>query len=46
MSVIAQRRVEAWQHGATRVFLWGWKGADDHYPQVKNERVVPNNRYY
>jgi hypothetical protein len=46
MSVIAQRRVEDWQHGATRVFLWGRKDADYHLPQLKNERVVPDNRYY
>ena len=46
MSLIAQRRVEAWQNGSTRIFLWGWKDADRHLPQVKNERVVPNNRFY
>jgi len=46
MSVIAQRRVEAWQNGSTRLFLWGYKNSDDHYPQAENERIVPNNRFY
>lgn len=46
MSIIAARRVEAWQHGATRLFLFGRKGADDHEPQLKNARTIPNNRFY
>jgi len=46
MSLIAQRRVEAWQNGSTRIFTWGWKDADRHQPQIKNERRVPNNRFY
>jgi hypothetical protein len=29
-SVLARRRVEDWQRGATRTVKWGYKGADDH----------------
>lgn len=29
-SVLARRRVEDWQRGATRTVMWGYKGADDH----------------
>ncbi|KAL6310144.1 hypothetical protein BKA93DRAFT_721989 [Sparassis latifolia] len=29
-SVLSRRRVEDWQDGATRMVLWGTKGADDH----------------
>jgi hypothetical protein len=30
MSIMAKRRVEAWQDGATRMVKWGYLGADDH----------------
>ncbi|KII94081.1 hypothetical protein PLICRDRAFT_36319 [Plicaturopsis crispa FD-325 SS-3] len=30
MSMLARRRVEAWQEGATRTVKWGSPGADDH----------------
>ncbi|KAH8825520.1 hypothetical protein DL96DRAFT_1499772 [Flagelloscypha sp. PMI_526] len=30
MSLIAARRVENWQQGPTRMFKWGYPGADDH----------------
>ncbi|KAI0778374.1 hypothetical protein BD413DRAFT_508781 [Trametes elegans] len=29
-SIVSRRRVETWQNGATRMVLWGYKGADDH----------------
>ena len=29
-SILARRRVEDWQRGATRTVKWGFKGADDH----------------
>ncbi|OSD03265.1 hypothetical protein PYCCODRAFT_1434681 [Trametes coccinea BRFM310] len=29
-SVVSRRRVETWNDGATRMVLWGYKGADDH----------------
>ncbi|KAJ7493293.1 hypothetical protein B0H11DRAFT_2277367 [Mycena galericulata] len=30
VSILADRRVSAWQGGVTRTVYWGWKGADDH----------------
>ncbi|KAJ3844938.1 hypothetical protein EV361DRAFT_943988 [Lentinula raphanica] len=30
MSILAKRRVEAWQGGVTRLVKWGYVGADDH----------------
>jgi len=30
MSILARRRVESWQDGATRIVKWGRPGADDH----------------
>ncbi|KAL1951501.1 hypothetical protein VTO73DRAFT_650 [Trametes versicolor] len=29
-SIVSRRRVESWHDGATRMVLWGYKGADDH----------------
>ncbi|KAI0652041.1 hypothetical protein C8Q79DRAFT_899165 [Trametes meyenii] len=29
-SIISRRRVETWNDGATRMVMWGYKGADDH----------------
>ncbi|KAF8311624.1 hypothetical protein DL93DRAFT_2139392 [Clavulina sp. PMI_390] len=48
MSVIAARRVEDWQGGVSRLFLFGHPHADDHLPQTKNvrERQPVNNRFY
>ena len=29
-SIVSRRRVQQWNDGATRMVLWGYKGADDH----------------
>lgn len=45
MSMVAGRRVESWQNGATRTVRFGFPGADDHHPQMETTRKLAKSRW-